>query len=149
MWGNEKNYETQVQSHISYLGNIHEWRLKVSRSRKKLLPTNKFDEFVFVSWWLKNAWNLKSKFKERKTNLSVHFLGEVKTQQFFFEIYWPLTISDYIQYPCLNIISADISCKSGNVILKMTMNLSKLKIAILQQMNFNYLLYLPYTKAGA
>ena len=50
--------------------------------------------------------------QERKTNLSVCFLGEVKAGQFLFEIYRPLTISDYIQYPCLNIISADISCKS-------------------------------------
>ena len=56
------------------------------------------NKFVFLSWWLANTWNLKSKFKfqvfpscqDRKTNSSVRFLGEVTARQFCFEIYWPL-----------------------------------------------------------
>ena len=71
------------------------------------------NEFVFLSWRLRNIWNLKSKFKfqvfpnrqDRKTNSLVRILGEVVARQFFFKIYWPLN-SDwnllywfYIQIP--------------------------------------------------
>ena len=31
-------------------------------------------------------------FQDRKTNLFVHFLGEVSAWQFHFEIYWPLVL---------------------------------------------------------
>ena len=34
--------------------------------------------------------------QDRKTNLSVCFLGEVMDQQFCFEIYWPLSSSHFI-----------------------------------------------------
>ena len=64
---------------------------------------NQTDKFVFLSWQSRNTWNLKLKFKfqvlpsrqDRKTNLSVHFLGEVTAQQFCFEIYWPLKEANY------------------------------------------------------
>ena len=61
-------------------------------------PRKRTNTFVFLTWQLRNTWNLKSKFKfqvflgrqDRKTNLFVHFLGEVMAQQFCLEIHWPL-----------------------------------------------------------
>ena len=52
-------------------------------------PKKRTDKFVFLSWWLGNTWNLKSR-QARKTNSSVCFLGEDTARQFCFEIYWPL-----------------------------------------------------------
>ena len=68
----------------------------------KLLDCNfskkRKDESLFLSWRLGNTWNLNFDFKfqvfrshqDRKTNLSIWFLGEVTAWQFCFEIYWPL-----------------------------------------------------------
>ena len=61
-------------------------------------PKKQTDKFVFLSWWLGNTWNLKLRFKfhvfpshqDRKTNLSICYLGEVEARQFCFEIYWTL-----------------------------------------------------------
>ena len=69
------------------------------------------DEFVFLSWWLGNTWNLNFDFKfqvfpshpDRKTNSSVYFLGEVSARQFCFKIYWPLEIHENFKFlPVLN-----------------------------------------------
>ena len=58
------------------------------------------NERICFSWWLRNTWNLKSKFKfqvfpsrqDRKTNSFVCILWEVTARQFCFEIYWPLEV---------------------------------------------------------
>ena len=71
--------------------------LKVSSSRNKIVepktsPKKQMNEFVFLSWWLRNTWSLNLDFKfqvflsrqDRKTNLFVCFLGEVTAQHFCF-----------------------------------------------------------------
>ena len=71
------------------------------------------NKYIFLSWRPRNTWNLKLKFKfqvylsrqDRKTNLFVHFLGEVTTRQFRFQIYWPLNIKE-------NLISRSLGLKS-------------------------------------
>ena len=72
--------------------------LKVSSSRNKIVepktsPKKQMNEFVFLSWWLRNTWSLNLDFKfqvflshqDRKTNSFVCFLGEVTAQQIFFQ----------------------------------------------------------------
>ena len=61
-------------------------------------PKKQTDEFVFLSWRLRNTWNLKSKFKfqvfpshqDRKTNSFVCFWEKLRLNNFWFKIYWPL-----------------------------------------------------------
>ena len=77
--------------------------LKVSRLLSHNFFPPKTDEFVFLYWWHRNTWNLKSKFKfqvfpclqDRKTNSSICFFGEFMARQFCFEIYWPLNQERY------------------------------------------------------
>ena len=62
----------------------HEHGKNISKQKLSSHNFSKTNEFVFLSWWLKNTWNLKSKFKfqvfaslqDRKTNWTP-FLGEV------------------------------------------------------------------------
>ena len=61
-------------------------------------PKKETNEFVLLSWQLRNTLNLNFYFKfqvfpsrqDRKTNSLVHFLGEVTAWQFCFKIYWSL-----------------------------------------------------------
>ena len=61
-------------------------------------PKKQTNEFVLLSWWLRNTWNLKLKFKfqvfpdrqDRKRIFVFCFLGEVMVRQFCFKVYWPL-----------------------------------------------------------
>ena len=79
-------------------------------------------EFVFLSWQLRNTWNLKLKFKlqvfpscqDRKTNLFLHSLGEAMARQFCFEIYWPLvTDSDKVGIQSQNLTKMNLTvCNS-------------------------------------
>ena len=83
---NHATSRKENQLHNTLLNPLY---LKVSRSWKKncravASPKKQTDEYVFLSWWLKNTWKLNFDFKfqvfpsrqDRKTNSFVCFLRE-------------------------------------------------------------------------
>ena len=109
------------------------------------------DDFVFLSWWLGNTWNFKSKFKfqvfpsrqDRKTKSSVCFLGEVNARQFCSEIYWPLVRIGLVElHPAYPIMASLLFAQPTIYVQKyLVAGYTKLKIEFLHYKAIQFTFY--------